>query len=38
MIPSKRLVLVAMGANWGKHEPGSAASPTNQHLLALVQS
>jgi CubicO group peptidase (beta-lactamase class C family) len=38
MIPSKRLVLVAMGANWGKHEPGNAASPTNQHLLALVQS
>ena len=36
MIPSMRLVLVAMSANWGKHEPGNAASPTNQHLAALL--
>lgn len=38
MIPSKRLVLVAMGANWGKFEPGNSASLANQHLAALVRT
>ena len=37
MIPSKRLVLVAMGANWGRLEPGNAGSLANQHLAALVR-
>ncbi len=36
MIPSKKLVMVAMGANWGKLEPGNAASPANQHIKALL--
>ena len=36
MIPSKKLVMVAMGANWGKLEPGNAASLTNQHIKAVL--
>ncbi len=38
MIPSRKLVMVAMGANWGKLEPGNADSPTNRHIRALVRS
>ena len=36
VIPSKKLVLVAMDAAWGKLEPGNPASPFNQHLRALA--
>jgi CubicO group peptidase (beta-lactamase class C family) len=36
MIPSKKLVLVAMSANWGKLEPGNADSLANRHISALV--
>ncbi len=36
MIPSRKLVLVAMGSNWGKLEPGNAESLTNRHIGALV--
>ena len=36
MIPSRKLVLVAMGANWGPLEPGNAASLTNQHIKDLI--
>lgn len=37
MIPSRHLVLVAMGANWGNLEPGNAEAPMNQHLQTLVR-
>jgi len=37
MIPSRKLVLVAMSANWGKLEPGNADSLANQHISALVK-
>jgi len=36
MIPSRKLVLVAMSANWGKHEPGNAEAPANRHIRALL--
>ncbi|MCX6602125.1 MAG: serine hydrolase [Acidobacteria bacterium] len=37
MIPSRQLTLVAMGANWGKLEPGNADSLTNQHIVNRVR-
>ncbi len=37
MIPSQKTVLVAMGANWGKLEPGNPAWLTNQHLQTLLR-
>jgi CubicO group peptidase (beta-lactamase class C family) len=36
IIPSKRLVLVAMSAAWGDHQPGNPAAPANLHLQALL--
>jgi hypothetical protein len=37
VIPSRKLVLVAMGADWGKLEPGNPAWQTNQHIKALLR-
>jgi CubicO group peptidase (beta-lactamase class C family) len=37
MIPSRKLVMVAMSANWGKLEPGNAQSLTNRHIRGLLQ-
>lgn len=36
MIPSRKIVMVAMSANWGKHEPGNAEALTNRHIRALL--
>ena len=38
MIPSQKAVLLAARANWGKHTPGDAAAPTNQHIKLLMQA
>lgn len=37
IIPSRKLVMVAMSANWGKHEPGNGEAPANRHIGALVR-
>ncbi len=36
MIPEKQLVMVCALGEWGKHEPGRAAAPTNQHIARLI--
>jgi len=38
MIPSKKTILLAARANWGKHTPGDAAAPTNQHIKLLLRA
>ncbi|MBL8176207.1 MAG: serine hydrolase [Bryobacterales bacterium] len=38
MIPSRKTVLLAARANWGKHTPGDAAAPANQHIKLLLQA
>ncbi len=38
MIPSEKTVLLAARANWGKHTPGDASAPTNQHIKLLRQA
>lgn len=38
MIPSRKLVLLAARANWGKHTPGDAQAPTNQHIRLLLEA
>ena len=36
MIPSRKIVLVAMGAGWGKHEAGNADAPTNRYIKQVI--
>lgn len=36
IIPSKKTILLAARANWGKHTPGDPAAPTNQHIKLLL--
>lgn len=38
MIPSRKTILLAARANWGKHTPGDAAAPTNQHIKLLLEA
>jgi CubicO group peptidase (beta-lactamase class C family) len=38
MVPSRGLVLVAAGANWGEHQPGVASSVTNQRIRDLLNA
>ncbi|MFN3324264.1 MAG: hypothetical protein ACK5AZ_12265 [Bryobacteraceae bacterium] len=38
IIPSLNLVLACARGNWGKHEPGSAGAPANQHIRLLMRA